>query len=135
MSGEPESTGPATGPKPRVLVVDDEPSICAVLNSVLESLGYETVTLADPGAALRLIESAETRIDVLITDFAMPQMSGLDLIRRSKALQPSLKTILASGEVDQPENLSGPEPDAFLEKPFSTRALATLLRSMVGPGA
>jgi CheY-like chemotaxis protein len=135
MSGEPAKSPPGTGPRKHILVVDDEPSVRAVLVSVLGSLGYETVALADPRAALRLIESKETRPDLLITDFAMPEMSGLELIRRGKALQPSLKTILASGEVDEPRETIEPAPDAFLEKPFSTRTLDSLLRSLLGPGS
>ena len=124
---------PGNGLKPRVLVVDDEPSICAVLVSVLANLGYEPIALCDPRAALRMIETAQPKPDLLITDFMMPHLSGLELIRRSKALHPTLKTILASGEIDQPETSDDPRPDAYLEKPFSTKALATLLKGMLGP--
>ena len=122
------------GTKPRILLVDDEPSICAVLVSVLGNLGYDAVAISDPKAALQMLESTPDRPDLLITDFAMPQMSGLELIRRCKLFQPSLKTILASGEVDQPGEITDPRPDAFLEKPFSTKALASLLTELVGPG-
>jgi CheY-like chemotaxis protein len=134
MSGTRAQSTDDHATRPRILLVDDEPSICAVLASVLGNLGYETVALSDPQAALRMIESTPNRPDLLITDFAMPQMSGLELIRRCKELQPSLKTILASGEVDQPGDISGPRPDAYLEKPFSTKELASLLRELVGPG-
>lgn len=133
MSARPLRKAPGNGSKPRVLVVDDEPSICAVLVSVLANLGYEPTALSDPRAALRLIETAQPKPDLLITDFAMPHLSGLELIRRSKSLHPTLKTILASGEMDQPEGTGDPRPDAYLEKPFSTKALATLLKSMIGP--
>jgi CheY-like chemotaxis protein len=132
MSGTSSQAALGHGSRRRILVVDDEPSICTVLVSVLASLGYEPIALADPRAALRMIETARPKLDLLITDFAMPHMSGLELIRRSKALQPELKTVLASGEVDQPEDTIEPRPDAYLEKPFSTRALAQLLGSLVG---
>jgi CheY-like chemotaxis protein len=111
--------------------VDDEPSVCAVLVSVLANLGYEPVASPDPRAALRMMEAVDSRPDVLITDFAMPHMSGLELIRRGRMLQPGLKTILASGEIEQGETPIDSRPDAYLEKPFSTRVLAGLLQSLL----
>jgi CheY-like chemotaxis protein len=131
MSSTPSPRASGSGPKPRILIVDDEPSVCAVLVSLLTNLGYEPVAMVDPQAALRLMEVRDSRPDVLITDFAMPHMSGLELIRRGRALQPQLKTILASGEIDQPDTPVEARPDAYLEKPFSTRALAGLLHSLL----
>jgi CheY-like chemotaxis protein len=115
-------------------VVDDEPSVCAVLVSVLNNLGYETAALPDPHAALARLQTELPKPDVLITDFAMPLMSGLDLIRAAKTLHPLLKTVLASGVQDQPAGANEVTPDAFIEKPFSTKALAGILRSLIGPG-
>ena len=135
MSVKPSPRPAGSSPKARILVVDDEPSVCAVLVTVLTNLGYDPVATADPRAALRMIESPDSRPDVLITDHAMPHMSGLELIRRGKALLPALKTILASGQVDQPGNPAEPQPDAYLEKPFSTRALARLLQSLIEPNS
>ncbi len=121
--------------KPRVLIVDDEPSICDVLVSVLSNLGYEAIALQDPRAALRFMETAQPIPDLLITDFAMPYMSGLELIQRGKSLHPELKTILASGEVDAPGSIGISQPDAYLEKPFGTKALSLLVRSILEPRA
>jgi CheY-like chemotaxis protein len=115
----------------KVMIVDDEPTVCSVLVSVLTNLGYDPVASADPRAALRMIESGGARPDVLITDFVMPHMSGLELIHRGKAFLPALKTILASGEVEQPDVSAGVQPDAYLEKPFSTQALAAALKSLL----
>lgn len=118
----------------RVLVVDDDPSVCAVLVSVLGALGYETIALADPRVAAQMIEAGDPKPDLLIADLGMPHMSGLELIRRGKSLQPTLKTVLSTGEVDQCGEVgSGSSPDAVLEKPFSTRTLAQLLHALIGP--
>jgi CheY-like chemotaxis protein len=65
----------------------------------------------------------------------MPHMSGLELIQRGKALLPALKTILASGEVEQPDASAEVRPDAYLEKPFSTQALAAALKSLLEESA
>jgi CheY-like chemotaxis protein len=115
-----------------VLVVDDEPSVCAVLVPVLSNLGCDPVATSDPRVALRMMEELNTPLDILVTDFAMPHLSGLELISRAKALRPTLKAILASGEVDQPAVPQEVGPDVYLEKPFSTRALAAALDSLVG---
>jgi CheY-like chemotaxis protein len=113
-----------------VLVVDDEPAVCSVLVSVLSNLGCAVSATSDPREALSMMQALDTPLDLLVTDYAMPHLSGLELIQQGRALRPMLKAILASGEVDHPEGPAAARPDIYLEKPFSTRALAEALDSL-----
>jgi two-component system, cell cycle sensor histidine kinase and response regulator CckA len=118
--------------EPLVLVVDDEPGVTAVLLFVLRRLGYHAMALSDPREALRMVQQREVVPVLLITDQAMPFMSGLELLRRSRELLPDLKSILCTGEVTDSElALAAVRPDRVLEKPFDTETLMEAVRSLV----
>lgn len=85
----------------RILIVDDD--VLILLNSVdmLEDLGY-SVTSATSGADALKILRADTRFDLLITDFSMPKISGLQLALAARALLPGLPILLATGYAELP---------------------------------
>jgi len=87
----------------RVLLVDDNRSGLAARRSVLEELGYHTCGADCPAEALQLfrahLEDGQP-FDLLVTDFKMPVMSGLDLIRQARELSPATPIVLISGFVD-----------------------------------
>jgi CheY-like chemotaxis protein len=115
-----------------VLVVDDEPGVGAVVLFVLRRLGYPAMAVSDPREALRMLQQREVVPVLLITDQAMPFMSGLELLRRSRELLPDLKSILCTGEVTESElAMAAVRPDRILEKPFGTEALMEAVRSLV----
>jgi CheY-like chemotaxis protein len=82
----------------KVLLVDDVPQGTVARKSVLVSLGYEVETALDGRQALDLI--AIHSFDVMVTDYKMPGMDGIELIRRAKQSNPSMKIVLLSGLAD-----------------------------------
>ena len=79
----------------RILVVDDDPSLRNLLAQTLEGAGFETFTAEDGREARRRVE--ENRIDLVITDLAMPGEEGMELIRNLRKDQPGVKIVAISG--------------------------------------
>lgn len=115
-----------------VFAVDDEPMLLELVALVLEPLGYRVRTFRDPATAVRAFTLADPPPALVITDYAMHTMTGMDLIRECRRLNPRQKIILVSGTVD--ENIyrnADAKPDTFLAKPYQARELADLVRSMI----
>lgn len=116
--------------QPTVFVVDDEPMLLELAEAVLKPLGYQVRTFRDPELALR--ECSAVLPDVIITDYAMPRMTGMDLIRECRRLNPRQKMILLSGTVDEHMFADAPvKPDQFLTKPYQIQELAESVRSLI----
>jgi CheY-like chemotaxis protein len=98
----------------RVLVVDDEPSMREVTRAVLESEGYEVLTVADGLDGLNALSGALP--DVIISDLSMPRMSGFEFLAIVRKRFPRIATIAMSGEYLSSENPRGILADAFLQK-------------------
>ena len=82
--------------------------------------------------ALQAYSESETPPDLIITDFAMHQMDGLDLIRECRRLHPRQKIILLSGTVDETIFAgTGVRPDRFLEKPYQPADLAEVVQDIL----
>ena len=82
----------AAMPAARVLVVDDERSMRELLSIVLRRDGYEVLLAADGRAAVEMLK--RERVDVLITDIRMPEMSGVDVLREAKRIDPDIISII-----------------------------------------
>ena len=116
--------------QPTVFVVDDEPMLLELAEAVLKGMGYHVRTFRDPEQALK--EVSATRPDVIITDYAMPRMTGMDLIRECRRVNPRQKMILLSGTVDEHVFASAPvKPDQFLTKPYQIQELAERVRALI----
>jgi CheY-like chemotaxis protein len=104
----------------RVLVVDDDAIVLFNTSIMLEELGHRPIEAHSGAAALAVLEREP--VDLLITDQAMPQMTGLDLGGRARQIHPHLPIILATGYAD----LAGNEEPAIvlLPKPFSMKDLS-----------
>jgi len=116
----------------RVLLVDDETDIVEIMSQGLERLGYQAVGTSDPDDVLRAVETSAGDWDVIVTDQVMPVLGGLELIRKIKALQPGLLTILCTGygeAIDEQSALKA-GADAYVRKPVSAEALARCIRRL-----
>ena len=89
---EREVTGAPASAAARVLVVDDERSMRELLSIVLRRDGYEVLVAADGRQAVETLK--RERVDVLITDIRMPEMTGVDVLREAKGIDPELITII-----------------------------------------
>jgi CheY-like chemotaxis protein len=108
-----------------IYIVDDEPMLLELASVILEPLGYRVKTFTSPNAALRAFEAAESKPDLLITDYAMHKMNGLELAAACRRIQPKQKVLLVSGTVG-PDICQGAavQPDCFLAKPYQPKQLS-----------
>ncbi len=104
----------------RVLIVDDTPDILDAIADLIQMDGYETATAADGKiACLQLV--AHPDIGLVITDFRMPNMNGIELIGHVRRGHPEVKLILVTAEDDQKvrEHAVAAGADAVFIKPIS----------------
>jgi PAS domain S-box-containing protein len=111
-----------------ILAVDDDSLVLANIIAMLEDLGHEVIAAEGGAKALEAIESLPA-IELVITDQAMPVMTGFQLIEKIRERRPALPAILATGYADLPRTAGV----AFvrLAKPFTQRALAEALASIL----
>ena len=109
----------------RVLLVDDEPDVRAVVRRMLERAGCAVVEAAGGREALELIAHEPTSIDVLLTDLVMPGMHGRDLIAQFRSRYPHTPVICMTGFAGETSEVDGPELGATMvvTKPFSAEVL------------
>jgi DNA-binding NtrC family response regulator len=118
---------------PVVFVVDDEPMLLNLAEMVLKPAGFDVRTFEDPRQALADFANAKPPPSLLITDYAMAGMNGLDLIRECRKLQPDQKIILISGTVDESIYANTEiKPDCFLAKPYNPDHFVALVQGLTG---
>jgi CheY-like chemotaxis protein len=99
---------------------------------VLEGNGYRFQKFQDPTEAWNAFAAGNPPPALLITDYAMHAMNGVELIIKCKNLRPELKTILISGTVDQSILRNVPvKVDHFIRKPYRTSELGEVVRSVL----
>ncbi|HJU15425.1 MAG TPA: response regulator [Stellaceae bacterium] len=112
----------------RVLVVDDDPIVAAGTAALLEDLGHATIEAGSGAGALDVLRS-EGDIDIVITDYAMPGMTGAELAARIAGMRPGLPVIIASGYAELlEEEVTWPR----LAKPYRQHDLAAMIQDLVG---
>ncbi len=85
----------------RILLLDDEPTLIAVGERRLQALGYEVTTFTDPREALASFRAAPDRFDLVMTDFSMPNMDGVQFARHVSALRRDIPILLVTGYMDE----------------------------------
>jgi CheY-like chemotaxis protein len=115
-------------PACRVLLVDDDALITASTAAILEDLGHQVIEASSGANALDILRSG-ARIDLVITDHAMPGMTGTELARQVRQAWPHLPVILASGYADLPGREETWLPR--LAKPYRSNDLATHIAKLV----
>jgi two-component system nitrogen regulation response regulator GlnG len=119
-------------PPAAIFVVDDSIDLGEMLDVFLTKEGYQTRVFNDPLEALAALESARIQPRLLISDFRMPGINGLELIHRCKLIHPTLKVIAASANVLDEEIEKYPfRPDRVLPKPYTTDSLLALVRALL----
>ncbi len=118
----------------RVLVVDDDEAIRLYVGDVLRGAGYRVLTASDGIQAVEIL--GESPVDLLITDYNMPRMSGLELIRWCQAILPRLPTVLISGHDPKTVPVKGGKLGGLrvLQKPFSEEHLLLAVGELSGAG-
>ena len=111
-----------------VLIVDDDPQILRLVRAMLGPQGVKVLAAPLPSDALRIC--GEEAVDVLISDVTMPEMDGNKLAERVLKLQPRVRVLLISGNVNQAPAVKTGRA-LFLKKPFFPAELIKLLRQML----
>ena len=134
----PEASEQRPAPAPprgseRVLLVEDESAVLALVRQVLATAGYTVMEATSGEEALKLCAASDGPIHLLLTDVIMPAMSGPELVRRLLPTRPDMKVLYMSG---YPEDALGPrgllEPGTpLVQKPFAPETLAIKVREVL----
>ncbi len=117
---------------PLIYVVDDEPMLLELATAILEPEGYRVKTFRDPELALETFCAAKPRPALLITDYAMHSMNGMQLVEQFRKLEPCQKILLVSGTVGEDIFRNAPaKPDKFLAKPYQASDLTRLVKTLL----
>ena len=116
-----------------ILLVDDEPMIIEVVSKILSRLGYDVLTAVSGQEAIEKYIHNQDRIDLLIIDMIMPQMSGGELFDRLKKINPTVSVMLSSGySVDgEAQKILERGCNGFIQKPFSRAQLSEKIRAIL----
>lgn len=116
----------------RVLFVDDDKFLADIASQIL--LGkYEIFIFQKSMEALEVFKSDPDKFDIIITDFCMPGMDGLDLAKEIKAINPTIPIILCSGFIDtaSPEEINSIGFAEVFTKPYSIKDLAKAVEKVL----
>jgi hypothetical protein len=130
-TGKPRETATAEDSPPTVLLVDDEDGIRRLMHVCLKREGYQLLQARDAEEAERIANACAGPIHLLVTDVAMPGMSGLQLAERLQPQRPEMKTLFVSGGA--PDELRSTRLHAaeVLAKPFQAPELAARVRHIL----
>jgi CheY-like chemotaxis protein len=88
-------------PVPSILLVDDQRDIVRLLHATLDTLGHELEIIDAPSGEEALLEASRRKIDLLVADYLLPGISGVELMRKIQVRSPDLKVIFISGMTDR----------------------------------
>lgn len=116
-----------------VLYVDDEISIAKLGKRLLEGLGYRTETTTDPNKALDMVKKVPNKFDLLITDMAMPNMTGNQLVIETLKIRQDMPIIICTGDSDKISEKDAVDIGAssFIMKPINKLELAKTVRNVL----
>jgi DNA-binding NtrC family response regulator len=114
--------------KPRIAILDDEQRMADIISMVLRRESYEVDTFTDPLGALAALEKRP--VDLLLTDLRMPDLDGVEVLRRAREIVPDLPIILITAHASVPTAIEAMRAGAFdyVEKPFDNTELKTLVK-------
>jgi len=113
----------------RILVCDDDVDVLSLVGSLLRDRGHTVWEAANPTLALQILER-ERPVDLLLVDYAMPEMNGRVVIERARVCQPGVKTLLMTGYVEALRN-NGMLGTPVLPKPFKAAELNRLVAKIL----
>ncbi|NJP22415.1 MAG: response regulator [Hydrococcus sp. CRU_1_1] len=114
------------GNETAILIVDDEPSICKMSETLLKSYGYRVLTARNGIEAIALFTENKDKIDVILMDLLMPSMDGTSAIEELKKINPQVKIVVTSGLDSCNDGIGG-----VLQKPYTTEELAIALNNII----
>lgn len=130
-SATPASAAASSSPAGRLLVVDDEESVRAMLTMAMEFLGFEVATAATGRQALEAV--GRTRPDLVMLDVNLPDLDGFDVCRTLRTRGLTLPVLFLTGRSDVDDRVRGLDlgGDDFVTKPFELREVAARVRALL----
>lgn len=119
-----------------ILIVDDEQQLVDMWSRVLSRLGYKTLRATSPMEGLRIFSSKNSQIDLVVTDYAMPGMNGMDMAREMMKMRKGIPVILLTGysSVVTQEDAKASGIVEFAMKPVTTLEMSRMIRSALDFG-
>jgi PAS domain S-box-containing protein len=133
LDSRPEATMQVEDPpqrgSERILLVDDEPALMEMATSILERLGYKVTGQTDSVTALEVFRSSPDEFDLVITDYTMPNLTGMDLAKEVRRIRPDIRIMLCTGfsEKITPDHMKELGV-GLLMKPYGMREISEAIR-------
>ena len=116
----------------KILITDDEQQIRRILSVMLRDHGHEVAQAENGAAVLEVLKGRECDFDLLITDYAMPHLSGTDFLREARLMCPDVPALLITGYADVEMIRDRPEGVEMLLKPFTPAKLESAIARSFG---
>lgn len=118
-----------------ILLVDDDAAVCSCLNEILTRFGYRVVTHTDAQSALEYLKEASA-VSLLITDYRMPGMSGLEMVRHVREMSASMPVVMLTGHEDFESYLCAQSLGnmQYVMKPVGAWELQKIVRNALSAG-
>ncbi len=116
----------------RILLVDDHSEVRSTTAAVLSDLGHEIVESSNGTEALAKLEGGDCRYDLMISDYAMPNLSGTDFLRQARDHCPGVPALIITGYAEAEAINDRPEGVEVLQKPFTPSQLETAMSRACG---
>jgi DNA-binding NtrC family response regulator len=114
-----------------ILVVDDDPAVCRMVVGILERANFKVLPANDPFNGLKLAKETDQKIDMLLADVEMPDMSGPDMGEVMKRARPDLHVMLMSGGGHEGNLLVLNYGWAYIQKPFVAKKLVQMVTDVL----
>jgi len=129
---KPEAIERGTG---RILVIDDEAAILRIARGMLEQCGYNVITATNGKDGVMAYDEKADDISAVILDLSMPGISGHEVLRQLREINPSVKVLIASGLAEDEEirHLTSGGSAGFIQKPYTAVELSSRLKKLLAP--
>jgi len=118
--------------KLRILLVDDHHEVRSTTAAVLEDLGHRVVEAANGAEALKTLRTGDCAYDLMISDYAMPHLSGTEFLREARELCPDVPALIITGYAGADAIQDRPDGVEILLKPFTAGRLETAMAVVCG---
>jgi signal transduction histidine kinase len=116
----------------RILLVDDHAEVRSTTAAVLEELGHEVIEAENGKEALTALQNGAAGCDILVSDYAMPNISGTEVVRHARRLRPGMPALIITGYAEAEAVHGRPEGVEILLKPFTPSALEDAMARALG---
>ncbi|MEP9359607.1 response regulator [Sphingomonas sp. KR3-1] len=128
QGAEPPATAQGDPAPLRILLVDDHEGVRSTTAAMLEDMGHHVSEACEGAIALEMVRENPEGFDLVLSDYAMPRLSGTELVRALRALRPELPAVLITGYAEPNLHSEEQRDLPVLIKPFTVQALAATLR-------